>query len=40
MTRLATSWLIYLLTGSSLLLGVVTFAGQIPTFLLGPVAGV
>src|ERR1700677_1907168 len=40
MTRLATSWLVYRLTGSSFLLGVVTFAGQIPTFLLGPVAGV
>src|SRR5580700_10139748 len=40
MTRLATSWLVYRLTGSSFLLGVITFAGQIPTFLLGPVAGV
>src|SRR5580693_1907150 len=40
MTRLATSWLVYRLTGSPLLLGVITFAGQIPTFLLGPVAGV
>jgi MFS family permease len=40
MTRLATSWLVYRLTGSSFLLGVVTFAGQIPTFLLGPFAGV
>jgi MFS family permease len=40
MTRLATSWLVYRLTGSSFLLGVVTFAGQIPTFLLGPLAGV
>lgn len=40
MTRLATSWLVYRLTGSTLLLGVVTFAGQIPTFLLGPFAGV
>ncbi|MGD0438018.1 MAG: MFS transporter [Bryobacteraceae bacterium] len=40
MTRVATSWLVYRLTGSSLLLGVVTFASQIPTFLLGPVAGV
>jgi len=40
MTRLATSWLVYRLTGSSFLLGVVTFAGQIPTLLLGPVAGV
>ena len=40
MTRLATSWLVYRLTGSSFLLGVVTFAGQIPTFLVGPMAGV
>jgi MFS family permease len=40
MTRLATSWLVYRLTGSSFLLGVVSFAGQIPTFLLCPVAGV
>ena len=40
MTRLATSWLVYRLTGSSFLLGAVSFAGQIPTFLLGPVAGV
>ncbi len=40
MTRLATSWLVYRLTGSSLLLGVISFAGQIPTFLLAPVAGV
>lgn len=39
-TRLATSWLVYRLTGSAFLLGVITFAGQIPTFLLGPVAGV
>src|ERR1700733_13854417 len=40
MTRLATSWLVYRLTGSPFLLGVVTFSSQIPTFLLGPVAGV
>jgi MFS family permease len=40
MTRLATSWLVYRLTGSSLLLGVISFATQIPTFLLGPFAGV
>lgn len=40
MTRLATSWLVYRLTHSALLLGVVSFAGQIITFLLGPVAGV
>jgi MFS family permease len=40
MTRIATSWLIYRLTHSALLLGVVGFAGQIPTFLLAPFAGV
>ena len=40
MTRVATSWLVYKLTGSALLLGVVGFAGQIPSFVLAPVAGV
>jgi MFS family permease len=40
MTRVATSWLVYRLTKSSLLLGLVGFAGQIPTFLLAPIAGV
>ena len=40
MTRIATSWLIYSLTHSALLLGTLGFAGQIPTFLLAPVAGV
>jgi MFS family permease len=40
MTRIATAWLVYRLTGSSLLLGTVSFAGQIPTFLLAPIAGV
>ena len=39
-TRLATSWLVYRLTGSALLLGVVGFTGQLPTFLLAPFAGV
>src|SRR3954468_8768212 len=39
-TRVATSWLVYRLTGSALLLGVVGFCGQIPTLLLSPVAGV
>jgi MFS family permease len=38
-TTTATSWLVYRLTGSALLLGVVGFAGQIPSFLLGPFAG-
>jgi MFS family permease len=40
MTRVATSWLVYKLTGSALLLGTVSFAGQIPTFLFAPFAGV
>ena len=40
MTRVATSWLVYRLTGSAWLLGVVGFAGQIPTFVLAPFAGV
>ncbi len=40
MTRIATAWLVYRLTGSALLLGTVSFAGQIPTFLLAPFAGV
>lgn len=40
MTRIATSWLVYRLTGSSLLLGTVSFMGQIPTFPLAPFAGV
>ena len=40
MTRLATSWLVYRLTGSALLLGIVGFSGQIPTFVFAPFAGV
>ena len=39
-TRVATSWLVYRLTGSELLLGIVGFCGQIPTLLLAPIAGV
>src|SRR3954466_16224056 len=37
-TTTATNWLVYRLTGSALLLGVVGFAGQFPGFLLGPFA--
>jgi len=40
MTRIATAWLVYRLTKSALLLGTVSFAGQIPTFLFAPFAGV
>jgi MFS family permease len=39
-TRVATSWLVYRLTGSAVMLGVVGFAGQVPTFVLAPFAGV
>ncbi len=40
MQQLAMSWLVYRLTKSAVLLGVVGFAGQIPSFLLSPFAGV
>src|SRR5678815_5255510 len=40
LTQIATSWLVYRLTGSAVLLGVVAFAGQIPLFVLGPFMGV
>ncbi|HBZ21783.1 MAG TPA: MFS transporter, partial [Bacteroidales bacterium] len=40
MQRIAMPWLVYHLTGSAFLLGLVSFAGQIPTFLLSPLAGV
>jgi MFS family permease len=40
MTRVATGWLVYRLTGSAFLLGLVSFAGQIPILVLGPFAGV
>jgi MFS family permease len=40
MTQVATSWLVYRLTNSALLLGIVGFSGQIPAFLLTPFAGV
>lgn len=40
MTRVATGWLVYRLTGSPFLLGLVSFAGQIPILFLGPFAGV
>ena len=40
MTRIATSWLVYRLTDSPVLLGIVSFTGQVPAFFLGPIAGV
>jgi MFS family permease len=38
--RIATPWLVYDLTKSVVLLGLVGFVGQIPTFLFSPIAGV
>jgi MFS family permease len=40
MQLIALSWLVYRMTNSALLLGLVGFAGQIPTFILAPLAGV
>ena len=40
LTSVATSWLVYRLSGSAILLGLVGFAGQFPAFLLGPFVGV
>lgn len=40
MQFLAISWLVYRLTGSPFILGVVAFASQVPTFLIAPFAGV
>src|ERR1700728_5229563 len=40
MTRIATAWLVYRLTKSALLLGTVSFVGQIPTFIFAALGGV
>ena len=39
MQSIAQSWLVYRLTGSVVLLGLIGFASQIPVFLLAPVGG-
>ncbi|HXV64108.1 MAG TPA: MFS transporter [Vicinamibacteria bacterium] len=39
LSRAATSWLVYRLTDSAFLLGVLGFAGQIPMFFLAPLGG-
>jgi len=39
MQTIAQSWLIYRLTGSSVLLGLLGFVSQIPIFLLSPIGG-
>lgn len=40
MQNIALSWLIYRLTDSAFMLGLVAFVGQIPNFVLSPFAGV
>ena len=40
MQTVAQAWLIYGLTGSAALLGLIGFAGQIPVFVLAPLGGV
>jgi len=40
MQNIAQAWLVYRLTGSSLLLGSVGFASQIPVFLFAPLGGI
>jgi MFS family permease len=40
MTLTATSWLVFRLTGSAAMLGLVGFAGQVPSVLLTPFAGI
>src|SRR5580693_4393943 len=39
MQTVAQSWLVYRLTGSTLMLGAVGFASQIPVFLFAPIGG-
>ena len=40
MTRLATAWLVYRLTNSAFLLGLVSFASQVPAMVIPALAGV
>jgi len=40
MQNIALSWLVYRLTGSVFLLGLIGFTSQIPTFIISPFAGV
>ena len=40
LTRFATVWMVYRLTGSGALLGLVAFCGQAPSSLIAPIAGV
>ena len=40
MQYIAVSWLVYRLTNSAFMLGLVGFVGQLPTFVISPLAGV
>jgi MFS family permease len=40
MQRIAVSWLAYRLSNSALVLGIISFSGQIPSFILAPLGGV
>ncbi len=40
MQQIALSWLVFSLTGSTAMLGLITFVGQIPSLVLAPFAGV
>ncbi len=40
MQQVAMSWLVYRMTGSAMLLGIIGFTSQVPSFVLAPVAGV
>ncbi len=40
MTQIATIWLVYHLTNSAFLLGIVGFSSQIPSFILAPFGGI
>jgi MFS family permease len=40
MTQVAMIWLVYHLTNSALLLGIVGFSSQIPSFVIGPFGGI
>jgi MFS family permease len=40
MQSIAMSWLVYRLTNSAMMLGVIAFVNQIPSFILSPIAGV
>ncbi len=40
MQNVAQAWLVYRITGSSMLLGAIGFASQSPVFLLAPIGGI